>query len=104
MVADAVSLFASGVSFLSLTRVTVSLTRIALKDFTFHDGTVVPKGSLVSAASITRHLNDDIYPNAHQFDGFRFAKIREAEGQGTTNQFVATSNDYIAFGHGKHAW
>ena len=80
------------------------MTRKAMKDVTLHDGTRIPKGALVSASSITRHYSDEIYPNAHVFDGFRFSRIRAEEGQGTTNQFVNTNNDYIVFGHGKHAW
>jgi len=85
-------------------RTVVLMDRVAMKEFVFSDGTRVPKGGLVSAATIAPHLNDKIYPDAHVFDPFRFAKIREEEGQGTTNQLVATSNEWISFGHGKHAW
>ncbi|KIJ41482.1 hypothetical protein M422DRAFT_780269 [Sphaerobolus stellatus SS14] len=81
----------------------LSMTRLAMKDFTFHDNTRIPKGAIVSASSITPHYDDKIYPDAQTFDGFRFAKLRQKEGQGTTNQFVATSNDYLPFGHGRHA-
>ena len=38
------------------------------------------------------------------FDGFRFARMREAEGEGTKHQYVNTSTEYVSFGHGKHAW
>ncbi|KAF8583911.1 cytochrome P450 [Ramaria rubella] len=81
----------------------VSMTRLALQDFTFSDGTLIPKGAMVSAASSTRHHDDEIYGNGDVFDGFRFSEIREQEGLGTTNQLVATNPDYIAFGHGRHA-
>jgi len=80
-----------------------SMDRLALKEFIFSDGTRIPKGTLVYAASIPTHRNDDVYPDAEVFDPFRFAKIREEEGKGTSNQFVATSNDYIIFGHGKNS-
>ncbi|KIJ26788.1 hypothetical protein M422DRAFT_191786 [Sphaerobolus stellatus SS14] len=81
----------------------LSVTRMALKEFTFSDGTRIPKGTIMSAASAIPHLNDEVYPDPKTFDPFRFAKIREKEGQGTSNQFVATNNDYLASGHGKHA-
>ncbi|KAF8575896.1 cytochrome P450 [Ramaria rubella] len=81
----------------------LTMTRKALKDFTFSDGTHIPKGALVSAASTATHHNEAMYNNSDTFDGFRFSDIREKDGQGMTNQFVATNPDYISFGHGKHA-
>ncbi|GJJ15189.1 hypothetical protein Clacol_009465 [Clathrus columnatus] len=86
----------NGISF-------VSLTRLALKDFTFSDGTFIPKGSLLSAATYSIHRDEEKYPDGDKFDGFRFAKIRAGEGLNTTHQFVNTSPDYVPFGHGKHA-
>ncbi|KAH9921475.1 cytochrome P450 [Epithele typhae] len=45
-----------------------------------------------------------LYPDPDTFDPFRYANMRGADGEGTKHQFVNTSLDYIAFGHGKHAW
>jgi len=81
----------------------VTMTRKALKDFTFSDGTRIPKGGIVSVASLYRHRDDDVYPHAGTFDGFRFSEIRE-EDEGTKHQMVATSTEYLPFGHGRHAW
>jgi Cytochrome P450 len=81
-----------------------SMTRMALKEFTFSNGTHIPKGGFVSAVSMARHLDEEIYPDAKTFKGFRFSDIRKEEGEGTKNQMVATSVDYLPFGHGKHAW
>lgn len=80
------------------------MTRLALKDFTFSDGTFVPKGAFILAAAYPIHHDEQKYPDCEKFDGFRFAKIRSHGGLNTTNQFVNTSVDYIAFGHGTHAW
>ncbi|KAF8521433.1 cytochrome P450 [Hysterangium stoloniferum] len=80
-----------------------SLTRKALRDYTFADGTFVPKGTYIAAAATSTHTDDEIYVNADVFDGFRFSDIREKERQGITNQYISTNPDYIAFGHGKHA-
>lgn len=80
-----------------------SMGRMSLKDFTFSDGTFIPKGTFISAAAYPIHRNDEIYPDGDKFDGFRFANIRSHEGLNTTNQYVNTSPDYIAFGHGRRA-
>ncbi|EMD42271.1 hypothetical protein CERSUDRAFT_110800 [Gelatoporia subvermispora B] len=82
--------------------VSTSLTRIALRDLQLSDGTLVPAGALITAAASPTHNDDEYYPNAAEFDPFRFSKLRE-DGEGTKHQYVATSVDYIAFGHGKHA-
>ncbi|KAF8527172.1 cytochrome P450 [Hysterangium stoloniferum] len=81
----------------------ISLTRKAMKDTSFSDGTFVPKGALISAAAHPMHLDDRIYANAGAFDGFRFSDIRQEPGREITNQFAATNPDYIGFGHAKHA-
>lgn len=80
------------------------MTRKVLKEFTFSDGTRVPKGAFVSALATPRHLDDNVYPEASTFNGFRFSDTREEEGEELKNQMVATSLDYLSFGHGRHAW
>ncbi|EIM82506.1 cytochrome P450 [Stereum hirsutum FP-91666 SS1] len=45
--------------------------RKALKPFMFSDGTVVPEGSMVSAA-FTPHVDDRFYEDAKTFDPYRF--------------------------------
>ncbi|CDO73436.1 hypothetical protein BN946_scf185013.g71 [Trametes cinnabarina] len=81
----------------------ISLSRKAMQDVTLSDGTLIPRGALVVAASTPLHLDNNIYPDAEAFDPFRFAREREREGQSSKHQYVNTSVDYIAFGHGKHA-
>ncbi|KAF8507441.1 cytochrome P450 [Gautieria morchelliformis] len=81
----------------------VSMTRMALKDVTFSDGTTIPRGAIVSAVASACHHDDDIYSNGDTFDGFRFSDLREQGGNGNMNQFVATNPNFIAFGHGSHA-
>ena len=82
----------------------VSIFRQALKDVTLLDGTFIPEGTIVSIASNAMHRDDAHYPDEATFDPFRFARMREGEGEGTKHQFVNTGLDYMAFGHGKHAW
>lgn len=81
----------------------VTMGRLALQDFTFSDGTLIPKGTLVLATSHAMHHDDAIYADADVFDPWRFANLR-ADGESTKHQMVNTSSNYISFGHGKHAW
>ena len=82
----------------------VSLGLKAMKDVTLNDGTVVPKGTLVAAASYSVHHDNAYYDSPYVYDPFRFARMRGADGEGTKHQFVNTSVEYMAFGHGRHAW
>ena len=75
-----------------------------MKDVTLCDGTVLPKGTLVVANLFGTHNDDELYPNPDDFDPFRFARMREADGEDTKHQLVNTSLGYMPFGHGKHAW
>ena len=80
------------------------MTRKVLKDITLPDGTFVPKNTLIVTTADAVHHDESHYADANTFDPFRFARIRENEGEGTKHQFVNTSLEYMAFGHGKHAW
>ena len=46
----------------------------------------------------------DYYPNPETFDGFRFHKIREQEGESSKYLITSLDLDYVLFGHGRHAW
>ena len=77
---------------------------MVLKDVTLSDGTFIPKGTLLAAATHATHHDEAVYPDAEVFDPFRFAHMREQAGESMKHQFVNTSLEYIPFGHGKHAW
>jgi len=80
-----------------------SLMRKALKDFTFSDGTVIPKNAFVCVASFPIHHDEEYYINSDVFDGFRFADMRTSEGENIKHQLVATHASYLPFGYGKNA-
>lgn len=82
----------------------VSLTRKALADYTFADGTFIPAGTTVSAPLRATHYDDGIWARAGVFDPWRFSTLREAEGESAKHHMVSTSTEYLAFGHGQHAW
>jgi cytochrome P450 len=52
------------------------------------------------------HRDEEMYPNPHKFDGFRFSKLREKEADATAtrHQAVAASAEYLSFGLGRHTW
>jgi len=81
----------------------LSVMRMMMKDVTLSDGTYIPKGTFVAATAASEHRDESHYTNPHVFDPWRFSNMREDEGKGLRHQFVSTSVDYIAFGHGKHA-
>ena len=58
----------------------------------------------VVGASWSTHHDDRYYSDPDTFDPFRWAELREEGGESLKHQFVRTSPEYIAFGHGSHAW
>jgi cytochrome P450 len=60
----------------------------------------------VWAGASTAHYDNEYYPDADEFDGFRFANMREAgegasDGSNLRHHMVTTSTTYLAFGHGE---
>ncbi|KAI0060666.1 cytochrome P450 [Artomyces pyxidatus] len=80
---------------------TITLKRITRQPFTFSNGVTIPAGVIVSTPVRATHADDENYPHADVFDGFRFAKLRESEI--TKHQLASTTPEYLAFAHGKHA-
>ena len=82
-----------------------ALTRLALRPFTFSNGVTVPAGTLIAIPSGAVHNDEEIYPNPEEFDGFRFAKLRERDGVSVArHQALSTSADHLTFGYGRRAW
>ncbi|CCL98903.1 uncharacterized protein FIBRA_00910 [Fibroporia radiculosa] len=81
----------------------ISVIRLALKDVTLSDGTVIPAGTLCGATAEGTHHDEENYKQPHTFNPFRFSEKRSDEGEGIKHQYVNTSPEYISFGHGKHA-
>jgi len=78
-----------------------------MKDFTFPDGTFIPRGTHVAVAASPVHMDAKFYEDPLTFKPFRFAEAREGADnarEAVKNQMVATSPQHLMFGHGKHAW
>ena len=84
---------------MTLMTLSVQLMRKSMKDYTFADGTFLPKGTMVGIGVNVVHFDDSLYENARVFQPFRFVNTGSAK-----HRFVSTGVDYLSFGHGKHAW
>ena len=73
-----------------------------MNDFKFSDGTTIPRGTFVAVSAIDAHLNDKVYEDPLRFDGFRFSKMREDSAKDLKVGIVSSSQDHLAFGHGRH--
>ena len=84
----------------------VGVSRLTLRPFTFSNGMTIPAGTLVALPLRAIHTDGEIYTNPQEFDGFRFSKLREQEGDSVVakHQTVSTSAEHLAFGLGRHSW
>ncbi|KAG7120174.1 Cytochrome monooxygenase adrA like protein [Verticillium longisporum] len=78
------------------------MNRVAQQKVTLNDGTIIPKGAILSIIQ-DRLFDPDVYPEPQKFDGYRFLKLRSQPGQEAHWQLVTTSTDHTGFGHGIHA-
>lgn len=81
----------------------LTMIRKTMKDFTFSDGTTIPAGSTLAVPFNAVHTDPDTYADPETFDGFRFEKLREQDGENNKYQVVSLSADYVLFGYGRHA-
>ena len=84
----------------------VTTTRLALRPFTFSNGVTMPTGTLISLPTRATHKDELIYENPNEFDGFRFAKLRESEGDvvASRHQLISASAKNLSWGLGRHSW
>ncbi|KAJ3570644.1 hypothetical protein NP233_g4261 [Leucocoprinus birnbaumii] len=75
-----------------------SMPRLATSDFTFSDGTAVPKGTHISVTARAINLDQRYYSEPGDFQGFRFADQDPLKAQMT-----ALNPEFITFGLGRHA-
>ncbi|EWY89992.1 hypothetical protein FOYG_07630 [Fusarium oxysporum NRRL 32931] len=61
------------------------------------------QGARVSISTWGIHHDEDIYPNAYEFDPFRFVPLHKDVGVQDTDSLVTPSENYLPFGIGKHS-
>ena len=93
-------------SLLLITLLQVVMDRLALRPFTFSSGVTIPEDTIVSIPASAIHMDENIYSNPEQFDGFRFLKARDVGGDitMTSHSAVSTSPEYLVFALGRHTW
>jgi cytochrome P450 len=78
--------------------------RYALRDWSFKDGTKVPKGTYLFTNQIAYQHREEVFPEPFTFDPWRMYKKRTASPEEMTkHQYVMTGDKNLHFGHGKHA-
>ncbi|KAH3903937.1 hypothetical protein HBI56_051090 [Parastagonospora nodorum] len=82
----------------------LNMQRKVIQNVTLSDGTVLPKGTQTFVRWETRS-SESVYPNPDEFVVDRFLKMRESGENGASSkwQFVSTSPEHLAFGHGRQA-
>jgi cytochrome P450 len=82
------------------------MIRLVLRPFTFSNGVTVPAGTFLSIPASAANRDEKTYSNPDEFDGFRFAKLRESEWDNVKSRYltVSPSSDNLAFGLGRHTW
>jgi hypothetical protein len=98
------------------------VSRGILKEVIAKDGVTLPngvhlkKGTKVGIHAYPVHHDEDLYPNAYEFNAMRFCTVDEERpaddysdkvaGTGKKNgtSLVTTSSHFMAFSHGRHAW
>jgi cytochrome P450 len=81
----------------------LSLSRQTTSDITLSDGLYIPKGTYTAISSLGINYDPSTYPSPYEFQPFRFSNLRSQPGNENKYQFVTTSTESIAFGHGTHA-
>lgn len=77
--------------------------RVMVNSYVLSDGTVLPRGTHISMPVNAIQNDPETTANPDEFDGFRYYKLRQREGEGHLHQFVTTQPNILNFGHGKYA-
>ncbi|PIG80525.1 putative cytochrome P450 [Aspergillus arachidicola] len=79
-----------------------SLARRATRDFTFSNGLRIPEGTFVFTPNAPVLFDEKHYPDAQQFDGYRFYRLGRVTGRPLEYKFIAANPKYLQFGDGRH--
>jgi len=80
------------------------MRRYATQAVTLSDGVRIPKGGHLMVG-LDRMYDRNVFPDSDPtaFDPTRFLRLRQKPGQENRWNFVTTSPEHLAFGHGKHS-
>ena len=80
------------------------MTRLAIQPFTFSNGVRLLKGAIIDCALAGIHHDEENYTDPDIFNPWRFSSLRSTDSECMKHQLVTTSNEFLIFGHGRHAW
>ncbi|KAG8831335.1 hypothetical protein FRC18_006753 [Serendipita sp. 400] len=89
----------------------VTMLRKARQPFTFSNGVTLPVGATVGVHLYATHYDENNYPDALKFDGFRFigkegeddnVEQKDSTSKAKASTYAITPN-YLLFGYGRHA-
>jgi cytochrome P450 len=81
---------------------TLTSERIVLQDFTFKDGTVLPRGTMIGVPNRAAHYDPARYPSPETFNPDRSVPV--GSKRSTSELTCTTRVDHLHFGYGRHAW
>ncbi|KAF4313969.1 Cytochrome P450 [Botryosphaeria dothidea] len=81
----------------------LSMNRRVEQQMTLSNGTHLPKGAVLGIPTLAMRSTSRWGPDAEQFVGDRFFKLRQQPGSGSRWQFISASADHMGFGYGKQA-
>ncbi|MCJ1438191.1 hypothetical protein MMC27_007578 [Xylographa pallens] len=78
----------------------LSMHRVMLQEHHLMDGTKLPKDAHISLAVNAIQNDPDVTPEPDVFNGFRYYKLRQRDGENHLHQFSTTQERVLNFGHG----
>jgi cytochrome P450 len=84
---------------------TATFQRLARKDITLSDGTLIPNGTMVFIPAFAIANDPNLYSDPSTFDGLRFYNLRQRSTEENNNkyQFTTINREQMQFGMGRHA-
>lgn len=76
--------------------------RVTTAPVTLSDGTTIPKGAS-TMVGLGGMRDSTVFPDPDGYNPRRFLEMRQRPGEENRWQFVSTSPEHLAFGHGKHS-
>lgn len=79
----------------------LSMHRVMLRGHKLSDGTELPHNAHISMPVSAIQNDPEVTPKPEVFDGLRYFKLRQREGETHLHQFSTTQDKILNFGHGK---
>ena len=78
----------------------LSMHRVMLQSHKFSDGMEIPRDAHISMPVNAIQNDPEVTPEPERFDGLRYYKLRQREGESHLHQFSTTQEKILNFGHG----